>query len=239
MHEDAALGRVRMKVVGRWGSGRAATETLPYGLILGHDPRGRIRSTPASASCGAGAVCRARTLDCVSIRDGIDTSTPAGRFTFHVIAAVAEVERAEDEQAVALAHVEAVGHEGVSMDVQAQTRVKPLLDDVEDERFKSLWVLNKSVFEEMNNPRNLAPRATPELADTDARGDRSERDVSLPLGRSTSRKKILERASKSLDGICLLQRKTHAQPWATPPSRLERSAFGGSLRRRGGTSCSR
>ena len=36
---------------------------------------------------------RARGVDFVSVSDGIDTATPAGRFTFHVIAAVAELER--------------------------------------------------------------------------------------------------------------------------------------------------
>jgi len=36
---------------------------------------------------------RSLSVDFVSTRDGIDTSTAAGRFTFHVIAAVAEFER--------------------------------------------------------------------------------------------------------------------------------------------------
>jgi len=35
---------------------------------------------------------RAKGVDFVSMQDGIDTSTPAGRFTFHVIGAVAELE---------------------------------------------------------------------------------------------------------------------------------------------------
>jgi DNA invertase Pin-like site-specific DNA recombinase len=36
---------------------------------------------------------RARSVDFISLQDGIDTCTPAGRFTFHVVAAVAELER--------------------------------------------------------------------------------------------------------------------------------------------------
>jgi len=36
---------------------------------------------------------RARSVDFISVMDGIDTCTSAGRFTFHVIAAVAELER--------------------------------------------------------------------------------------------------------------------------------------------------
>jgi DNA invertase Pin-like site-specific DNA recombinase len=36
---------------------------------------------------------RARNVDFVSLHDGIDTSTPVGRFTFHVVSAVAELER--------------------------------------------------------------------------------------------------------------------------------------------------
>jgi len=35
----------------------------------------------------------ARNVDFVSVHDGIDTSTPVGRFTFHVVSAVAELER--------------------------------------------------------------------------------------------------------------------------------------------------
>jgi DNA invertase Pin-like site-specific DNA recombinase len=36
---------------------------------------------------------RARNVDFASLHDGIDTSTPVGRFTFHVVSAVAELER--------------------------------------------------------------------------------------------------------------------------------------------------
>lgn len=36
---------------------------------------------------------RARSVDFLSTTDGIDTSTPVGRFTFHVVGAVAELER--------------------------------------------------------------------------------------------------------------------------------------------------
>jgi DNA invertase Pin-like site-specific DNA recombinase len=32
-------------------------------------------------------------VDFISVTDGIDTSTPVGRFTFHVVGAVAELER--------------------------------------------------------------------------------------------------------------------------------------------------
>jgi DNA invertase Pin-like site-specific DNA recombinase len=36
---------------------------------------------------------RVRNVDFVSLRDAVDTSTPTGRFTFAIIAAVAELER--------------------------------------------------------------------------------------------------------------------------------------------------
>ena len=36
---------------------------------------------------------RSRAVDFVSLTDGIDTCTPVGRFTFHVVSAVAELER--------------------------------------------------------------------------------------------------------------------------------------------------
>lgn len=36
---------------------------------------------------------RARSIEFVSIHDGIDTSTPTGKFTFHVMASVAELQR--------------------------------------------------------------------------------------------------------------------------------------------------
>lgn len=36
---------------------------------------------------------RARGVDFVSLNDGVDTTTPAGRFSFHIFAAVAELER--------------------------------------------------------------------------------------------------------------------------------------------------
>jgi DNA invertase Pin-like site-specific DNA recombinase len=60
-------------------------------------------SWPSGASTGSHDRCaiwcwaledfRARCLDFVALHDAIDTSPPGGRFTFHVIAAVAELER--------------------------------------------------------------------------------------------------------------------------------------------------
>lgn len=57
---------------------------------------------------------RVRGIEFISLSDGVDTSTPTGRFTFHVIAALAEMER-EVIRARVQAGVDAARRRGVKL----------------------------------------------------------------------------------------------------------------------------